>query len=590
MADNYVVGRTEKSGNLQDVRVYVNADGLNRIDIARDKEDLSPRVYVVDRRTLPDGPWRRLLEVESFSDSEPERLSEVRAKVDFEIIPNRFEIETIKTWGLPEGMESPWNKPLEMVGNELLLDEHTMFVSGDAPINTIEGRTFKNGKYEVHVGENRIVIRANGVILGTFETNTASLQWTEGIAGAISFVGGSVYLEPAKPPLLVGSFFPEVAPHRLKDALYQYNDSFLIASQDISDGEFVGAFALVDDPFPERWVNRVFCRAYVDLISPAYKPPLTEEEPKRISIRVEYPENDFPDISPKAVTPYSNETGVFNSWDIPENPVELTSKERPWDILIPMHDGQDWGGYPVENMEEKIPATDFLGARHASFPSLDGYTLPDLPELREGTIFLRWKDSSFFRIIRNDWIDLFYKEGWIYHENKASPDASGIAKIDVHPGWNDLIIYWDDARLIVNNVPGQTEERSWGEVLESERIWGAVANVHPDRWEADPDYPLTIEQFEEKVVDWVTGRPEGEVEPPEFNYDERPRTWGRILYERYGFDYRIPANSQLPMFYIQNLQAREGDLPEGYLDTGGSTAVIREDIGIGEIADKGIGD
>lgn len=551
--DNFVIGRTSKEGNLQDIRIHVNADGLNRVDIARDPKDLSSRIYVVDRRTLPDGPWRRLLEVESFSDTTPDRLSEVRANIDCEVIPNFWNIDTKKTWGLPEGMESPWFKPLEMVGNELLLSEESIFVSGDAPVNTIKGNIFQNGKYRIEIDRTSLTLTSGDDTLGVLDTNLSSLFWSEGIAGALSFSGGSVYMEPAKPPLFMGTFYLDKEPIQIKDALYQYGDYYLIASHPITDREFTGAFSLVKDPFPERWVERVFCRAYVDLISPAYKPPITEDEPERISIRVEYPETDFTDIKPKIVTPYSNETGVFNSWMIDESPVNSQSKERPWDILLPFRDLQDWGGYPVESLREFYPARDFLNEPHAAYPSDEGYELPNLPEIPEGTIFLRWKDSSFFWIIRNDWIDIFYRDGWVYHENKVSPDSSGIAPVQVKADWNNLKVEWSADTLIVNDQPALTQERLWGEVLGEEGIWGNVTGLSPSQWKPDPDYPIDVEQYHEVLPVWETGKPEGEVVLQDPDYTDSPRTWGRVLYERFGLGLNIHISSSLHITGIDSL-------------------------------------
>jgi hypothetical protein len=126
--------------------------------------------------------------------------------------------------------------------------------------------------------------------------------------------------------------------------------------------------------------------------------------------------------------------------------------------MLPFRDLQDWGGYPVKAFQELFPAEDFLSMDSSAFPSLEGFELPDIPQMPEGMIYMRWKDSAQFWVIRNEWINIFYREGWIYHQNKVSPDSSGVVQIFPQPGWNNLKIYWNESELIVNDRPGFQKE------------------------------------------------------------------------------------------------------------------------------------
>ncbi len=176
---NFVIGREGKEGDLQDITISTTPEGLNLIQLARDAQDLSPRIYVVDRRVLPNGAIKRLLEVNSFSDVDPGRLSEVRVEMKYESIPNIWGIEPDKTFGIPEGMESPWFEPQEMVGNELLLGEDALYISGDAPVNIDRDNTYTNGKYKTSIFDGRIEISdTSGEFLGliTTDTSLASLE------------------------------------------------------------------------------------------------------------------------------------------------------------------------------------------------------------------------------------------------------------------------------------------------------------------------------------------------------------------------------------------------------------------------------
>ncbi len=537
---NWVIGRNAHEGEIQDVRITTTPEGLNRIEIARDAKDLDPRTYVVDRRVLPNGAWRRLLEVDSFSDDAlPDNLSEVRAIVEFETIPNSWDLPVEKTWGLPAGMESPWVEPLEMVGNELLLPMEAKWVSGDAPVNITANNSFRNGKYISTIRDNRVYIDdVTGENIGTISIDTRFLQWSEGIAGAASFRGGSLYVEPSKPPVFMGSYSLDRDPIPMQPGLYAYGENYLISNAPIVGRTGVGMICLLKDPYPKRWINRMFGRAYVQLISPANVPPLIEDEPSRISVQAFPLPTDF-EITPKVVTPYANKVGVFNVWDLDDPAVIYDPRERPYDVLIPF-DGkaEDWGGHYIHQPGDFFPARDWKNNPNAAFPTQLPYEMPDIPEMAEGIAFFRWRDSASFRVIRNEWIDLFYKEGYIYFENKVSPEANGIQKIIVSSGWNNTKVEWNGYTLFVNDVKALTEEMTWGDVLGEDspggaNKWGEIANIPASQWTRNGAIPLDIEQYEEIPPTWETGKPEGEVPTPVPDYSERPRTWGRVLFEKY---------------------------------------------------------
>lgn len=531
---NWVVGRSTKEGEIQDVSIETTPEGLNRIQIARDAKNLDPRIYVVDRRVLPSGAWRRLLEVNSFSeDALPEKLSEVRAIIEYETIPNMWGLPTEKTWGLPAGMESPWQEPIEMVGNELLLSVDTKWVSGDAPINIVTDNIYKNGKYLVSVRNGYISIEDNtGDPLGTITTDTRLLQWTEGIAGAASFVGGSIYIEPAKPPLFMGTFELDKDPVPIQPGLYAYGDNYLISNIPINSRRGVGAIAFVKDAYPQRWINKMFGRAYTQLISPANIPPLVEDEPSRISISAFPVPTDYPDIDTEIVTPYANQLGVFNVWDLESPDVIYDPRERPYDLFIPFNNrAEDWGGHSVWHPGTFFPATDWRGESDAAFPTEIPYEMPDIPSMEEGVLFFRWRDSSSFQIIKTEWMRVFYKEGYIYFENNVSPDSNGIQKIIASSGWNNTKVEWNYYSLFVNDVPAMTEEQTWKDILGVNNTWGEIANIAPSLWTPNGDFPLDVIQHEELPPVWETGYPEGEAPIPDPNYSEKPRTWGRVLFE-----------------------------------------------------------
>jgi hypothetical protein len=532
---NWVVGRSAKEGEIQDVSIETTPEGLNRLQIARDARDLDPRFYVVDRRTLPNGAWRRLLEVHSFSrDALPDMLSEVRAIVNFETIPNSWGLTTEKTWGLPSGMESPWTEPIEMVGNELLLSTDTTWVSGDAPINIPVDNVYRNGKYVTYIRANGIYIEdVTGELIGVIGTNTNTVRWTEGIAGAATFNGGSVFIEPGKPPLFLGSFTLDHTPVPVQPGLYEYGDNYLISNIPLVGRSGVGAIAFIKDPHPQRWIRRMFGRAYVELVSPANVPPLIEDEPSRISVEAFPLRNDY-DISPEVVTPYADKTGVFNTWDLDSPNVIYDPRERPYDVFLPFSKSiEDWGGHYVDHIGTFFPARDWRGELDASFPTAIRYELPDLPEMAEGVVFFRWKDSTSFNIIQTEWMRIFYKLGYIYFESKVSPEANGIQKIIVSTGWNKTKVEWNGSSLFVNDVPALTEEQTWGDVLGENNTWGEIANIAPSLWTPRGSIPLDVEQFAEIPPTWETGVPEGEVPPPVTDYSEAPRTWGRVLFEPY---------------------------------------------------------
>lgn len=535
---SFVVGRSGEPGPIDDVRIYTSPTGLNYIEIARDSKNLSSYRYIVERR-VTGGHWRRLLFATSFErEATPDRLTEVRADVRFEEIPNFWGIEPERCWGLPEGMESPWSEPLEMVANELLLPEGVEFVSGDAPVNIPISDTYRNGKYMVAITGSHIEVSAGDAFLADLTTDTSGLSWTEGVAGAAYFRDGSVYIEPAKPPLFSGRFILDREPVYLLPGLYEYGEAYLVSNVPIRGNVVSGNFALVSDPLPERWVRRVFCRAYVDLVFPSNIPPLIEEEPKRISIRVERVPTDFTDLKPEVVTPYANKTGVFNAWEV-EGGVENLSLERPYDMLLPMHRLEDWGGNSVWTAGDFYPAPDFRGEGSASYPNPFGFELPDLPPVEEGALFFRWKDSSYANIVSNDWLDVIIRGGWLYFENRVSPGATGIYPLDPETGWKNVKLEWTSSSLTVNDSPAFTEELTWYETLvgreelPSER-WGDVLNIPEQmREDAPTDFPIAEERYEEIPPEWDTGLPEGEVEPPIPDYSYTPRTWGRVLYEEF---------------------------------------------------------
>jgi hypothetical protein len=533
----WVVGRSTKEGEIQDVSIETTAEGLNRIQIARDAKDTDSKFYVVDRKMQPSGAWRRLLEVESFSpDALPDRLSEVRAIVEFETIPNMWGLEVDKTWGLPEGMESPWFEPVEMVGNELLLPINASWVSGDAPVNIVKDNVYSNGKYTTIVDEGEVIVEdtATGELVGSLRTDTRYLSWTEGIAGAAQFYGGSVYIEPAKPPVFLGLCELDVDPVPIQPGLYHYGDNYVISSVPIRGGRVIGAVAFVKDPYPQRWIRKMFGRAYVKLISPAHIPPLIEDMPRRIGIEAYPVPTDFEDITPHVVTPYADKTGVFNVWDLDIPPVIYRPSERPYDVLLPF-DGraEDWGGFNVDYPGTFFPAEDFKGNAGASFPVYIPYEMPDIPVILEGTAFYRWKDSNAFSVIKTEWVEISYREGWVYFDHKYSPDATGIAEIQEIIDWNHTKVEWTSNTLHVNDIPALTEEIPWGEILNepAPRTWGEIAEIPPSQWTRTGSFPIDKEVFTEIPPTWMTGYPEGEVPPPPPDYSGRPRTWGRILYE-----------------------------------------------------------
>ncbi len=531
----WVIGRSAKEGEIQDVSIETTAEGLNRIQIARDARNTDRKIVVVDRRSLPNGAWKRLLETEAFSeDALPERLSETRAIVEFESIPNVWGIEPEKTWGVPAGMESPWMEPVEMVGNELLLPLGAKWVSGDAPVNTVKDNSFKNGKYVVSIRENFVTIEdVSGEVLARISTDTSYSRWTEGIAGAASFRGGSVYIEPAKPPVFLGSYTLDQTPILIQPGLYSYGDNFIVSSNPINGRTGVGLISFVKDPYPQRWIPRIFVRAYVRLVTPANVPPLVEDEPSRIGIDAYPVPTDF-DIEPKFVTPYHNKVGVFNTWELDIKPVDYSPRERPYDILVPF-DGkvEDWGGHSIWYPGTFFPANDFNDKPNAAFPSQIPYEISSIPEMREGVAFFRWKDSNFFRPIRNEWLDILYRDGYIYFENAVSPESNGISKIDLTAGWNSTKIEWNPFGLYVNDNPALIEEKTWGEVLGNNLKWGQVGNIAPSSLAPNPNLPVTTEQFYQEPPTWETGVPEGEVPPPIPDYSQSPRTWGRVLYEQF---------------------------------------------------------
>lgn len=556
----FVVGRSEKQGELQDVKIRTQATGLNSIDIARDAKILDRRIYVVDRRVLPNGSWKRLLEVESFNvDASPEKLSEVKATVEFEEIANFWGIPFQRCWGLPEGMEAPWNDPMEMVGNELILPEDVRWVSGDAPVNINRNNYYQNGKYTVNITRDFIEIGdTRGEVIGGINTSTSNISWTEGVAGAAFFDGGSIYIEPGKPPLFVGNFTLDEEPTYRKAGLYEYSRNFLVSSVEIKGRSGVGAIAFVKDPFPERWVPRMMGRAYVKLDSPVYVPPLVEDEPNRISVSVHHPPTDFSDIKPTVITPYANKTGVFNAWTPESGEVKYAPLERPYDVFLPFDKIEDWGGHSVWTPGDYYPALDWHNQESAAFPNGLGYDMPELPVIAEGTIFYRWKNSGYFNVIKNDDLDVVYKEGIVYFFSKTTPSAGGIGKIVVSSGWNNTKIEFGQDRLFINDQPGLIEEQLWDNT--NEFRWGQIMDIPESQWiKKHQDFPITEERFEEIPPTWETGFPEEEVDTPDPDYSLRPNTWGQVLYEEFS----------------QNLE---------------SVGVYDEKTGIHEILEKGVGE
>lgn len=531
---NFILGRSQKEGDLQDVRVFTASTGLNHVEIARDARDLQPKVYVVDRRIIG-GPWHRVLEARSFVEESTDRISEVRASVRYESIPNWWGIEPERTWGLPSGMESPWTPPLEMVGNELLIPEKGQYVSGDAPVDIAIDDTYQNGKYRIAFSEGQIIIYSGLKEIAILEADTTFLTWNDGTAGAASFRDGSMFMEPAKPPIFEGRFSLDKSPRFMRSGLYEYGDVFLISSTPINGRNVVGTISIVDDPYPERWLPRMFCRAYVELISPSHVPPLTEEEPRRVSVRVQRVTNDFPDIEPKAVTPYANKTGVFNAWEIDEPAVVYAPKERPYDIFLPFDTGEDWGGNAVYNPTVYIPATDRFGEPGAAFPSMIGYRLPEIPPQSRGTLSYWWKDSAFHVVMRTTWNDIIYKEGWLYIQNSFAPYSDGIAPVNTPVDWIHTKIEWTPTSLFVNDLPALQEKKIWNDVennLDGSRsTYADILGVEEDQQLPDPNIPVMEEQFLEEPVTWETGYPGTSAPRPAPDYSESPRTWGRVLYE-----------------------------------------------------------
>lgn len=531
---NFILGRTRVEGDLQDVRVFTASTGLNHVEIARDARDLTPKVVVVDRRLIG-GPWHRVLETRSFTPDITEKISEVRAEVRYESIVNWWGIEPERTWGLPAGMESPWTPPLEMIGNELLIPEGGRYVSGDAPINTAIDDAYTNGRYRTEFHNDRVIIYSGTKLLAEMATDTTYLTWNEGTAGAASFRGGSVFIEPAKPPIFTGRFSLDRQPRFLRRGLYEYGDGFLISSVPIETPNVVGTIAFIDDPYPDRWVPRMFCRAYVELISPAHVPPLTEEEPRRVSVRVQRVRTDFPEITPKAVTPYANKTGVFNAWEIDEPPVLYAPKERPYDIFLPFDTGEDWGGNAVYNPTVYIPATDRFGEPGAAFPSQVGYRMNEIPPQSRATLSYWWKDSAYHVVMRTTWNDIIFKEGYLYVQNAFAPYSDGIAPVEMAPDWVHTKIEWTPTSLFVNDLPALQDKKTWEEAQTnlngSRATHGDMLGLTEDRWLPDPNIPVTEEQFLEEPVTWITGYPGGRKERPTPDYSESLRTYGRLLYE-----------------------------------------------------------
>jgi hypothetical protein len=326
----------------------------------------------------------------------------------------------------------------------------------------------------------------------------------------------------------------ELEPEPIQPGLYHYGENYLVTSAPVIGTRVLGAVAFIKDPYPQRWINRMFGRAYVKLISPVHIPPLVEDLPRRIGIEAYPVPTDFDDITPWYVTPYADKIGVFNVWELEIPPVIYRPSERPYDVLLPF-DGrvEDWGGHSVDYQGTFFPAEDFEGNDGASFPVYQPYEMPDIPVILEGTAFYRWKDSGSFAVLKTEWLKISYREGWVYFDHKQSPDATGIAQVAVELDWNNTKIEWTSNTLHVNDLPALIHELTWGHVLDEEdrQRWGETAEIAPSLWTRSGNFPVDAEQFSEIPPIWETGYPEGEAPTPEPDYSERPRTWGRVLYE-----------------------------------------------------------
>lgn len=583
----FVVGRSEGPGDFRDVRIRTTAEGLNVIELARDARDTSPRRYVVDRLLLPNGAWSRVVEVDSFSPgSPPERMTESHASVRFVGESNHWGIEPEPCFGLPVGMESPWTSALEMTGNELLVplledslssNGQTVFVSGDAPVNIAAvdnaGVSLRNGSYEASVNLEGIEItpaippRADPSLysesvhlLSPVENAFANAGAIEGTAGIAYFDGGSIFLEPAKPPILFGSYVLPFDVRYVADGLYealQRPGVYVITSQPIEGRHATGLVSVIFDPYPLRWVPRLMGRAYCELTAPAYVPPLIEEEPERISVATVEVENDFPDIPREVYTPYADRTGVFNSWEAERTPVVYRPSIRPFDVLIPFDPDtrhRDLGGHPAFRGEPNglSYTRDSIGELAAARPPIGGMLvgfesaerLSEL-DLREGTLFYRWRDSEEFNLLRSPDLEVYYKQGYIYVYSKTDSTVSGLARIDVrHDGsYTATKLDWGRGRLLVNETPALTEMKTWadtlfvGETTET-RSWAEVMGVTAPGDGAykgrNPALPRSVEQFADVPPVWETGRPLQEGESIAASYGEAAVTWGRVLFEDLG--------------------------------------------------------
>lgn len=561
---SYVIGRSETKGDFRDVRIKTSPEGFNRIDIARDPRDTNRRITAIERRLLPDGPWSRLLTVKSFDeDSSSNELTETKVKVEFEDFNNLWDIDPEATWGLPESLESPWNTPIEMVGNELLLNTDVEWVSGDAPTNYFKDKIFTNGKYSIQIGSDNLYwYIKSGEYLGGIKTETSDIVYSEGVAGAAFFKGGWVWAEPAKPILFYGDYVLENYAKYVKPGLYRYGGGFAITTEPLNGLRGSGGICLLKDPYPERWIRRMMGRAHSELISPTASPPFFEEDPDRIGISVVKLDTDFPFIEPEVVTPYANETGVFNSWDIKNGDVRLHPSERPWDVYLPMSSRrEDWGGLPFHSDEQYRRAVGKFGDE-ASFPNREGYILEDLPPLPEGSIYFRWKDSNAFVILENEEIRVAYKNGYVYFYNSLSPQSNGIANIEpISEDWNETKVEWTTAGLYINDKPALIEERSWEEATSSSGIkatWAAITNTPFSDREFDPDSPDEERTDIELPPGWSTGRAEPPDNPTPIYYHNTPRTWGRLLYEELDDSYiEIKSNDMtLILSDIENTPTR----------------------------------
>lgn len=575
----FVVGRSEGEGDFKDVRIRTSPDGLNIVELARDARDTSPRRYVVDRRVRPDGAWSRVVEVDSFSIGVPvERMTESRATVEFVGEPNFWGIEPEPCFGLPSGMESPWTQPLEMLSNELLIpledppqaNEYTVFVSGDAPVNTALTEddgiiSLKNGAYVVRVGESgNIEVSKSGTPVSLFVKTDGLGRGrgsVEGTAAQAYYEGGNVFLEPAKPPIFYGTYILPFDVRYVSDGLYEvspenpgYDGTYVITSNPIEGRRASGLVSILFDPYPRRWVRRLMGRAYTSLVAPAYVPPLVEEEPRRISVHAVEVENDYPDIPREVYTPYANRTGVFNAWDSRRDPVLYRPSVRPFDVLIPFDadtNHRDLGGHPVMRGEpdgllatrdesgELSAARPSEGGIEVGYNSFQGFSELDL---REGVLFFKWRDSSEFSVLRHEDMEIYYRDGYLYVDSRSeSPGVpSGLAHIGI-PGrgeWVAAKVEWGRGELLVNEVPALTETNSWADTLfvgetDQTRTWAEVLGVSVDEGVRNPDLPLAVEDFADVPPEWMTGRPVGEGEEIGSAEVERPRTWGRVLFEEF---------------------------------------------------------